>query len=1543
MTKWSKGLTGRPFTFAQAIGSEQIAAREAFDAFSLISRPFSLADAASIAVDVITLDEGSDASEFVVLDCLDPKEMRLQFLASQGDSTVTASPTPGLEVGDEGAFGVPVGGSVSGVIDVDGDTDDITVFLVAGQTYLVSLRGTGADPLTDPLLRLFAPDGVTQVAVDDDGGTRTNSLLTYTATTTGQHVIRAASFNNNPDAFNFDTGGYTVDVRVQGVDAIGTTNATSVPLQFGTTFGFREEGTTPSPVIPGVLDGDTDRYSITLEAGHFYTFEVAAGWDGAAGENLPPFGGATNAMNTLIVLRNSAGGLVAQGDNIGGDLSSAIGFTATVSGTYYLDVHARTGQTGGYAIRAEDIDLSGLSPLDAINWFSADNIDTVDVNGTPTAFVYFGAAGETFGESNLPNTHGWTAKEKSAVMEALLEFTKITGISYAETNDVNQAEFRLQTVSGPNPPVSYGAYFYPQDPVFGTQEGIGVFNVNSGGWDKPGVSSQDIPGDQVSLDRGGFSFAVVLHEFGHAHGLSHAHDNGGGSDIMPGVFNSTGFFSVYNLNQGIYTVMSYNDAWQLHPDGPSPFTISGIDNGWSATLSAFDIAVLQDRYGVHAHNGGDNVYTLVDVIDDAFYECIWDSGGTDAIAYGGAINAFVDLVAATLDYSPTGGGPLSFLNNPGASNLRGGFTIANGVVIENASTGSGNDQLAGNSAANDLSGNDGTDTFLGRGGNDALHGGNGTDTAFYEGARSDYTVHAVRTNGVITGYTVTDNNAANGDEGTDTLDGIEGLTFTTGPVNLALVGAVAVFDQNDNLVSVHTTIQGAIDAVTTLDGYRLVVSGGTYAEDVNVTKDLTIEGANDGVAGTDPGRFAETAIQSMVITASGVTVDGVSVTGSITFPGSAFPSGIYVIGNGFTLVNSVLDGASSAVGVVTQGVSGLDIGDNLFVGYGLGTYVSGHDTSGTIHGNLFQGDGAGSGTGLQNGVFSETSHVILDGNTFDGIDGGAIFINPHGPDPVDLRTVILNTIITDSGVERPIQVFASAETTHMIGTDFNEAFFDPAFGTAAEVMAGLGFDGQGGDDHIFGNSFADEFQGGDGSDRLFGGNGDDVLSGDAGNDLIDGEAGIDTAEFADPNLVYADTVLGWVISSSEGSDILQRTEIAVDGAGQRNLLVGATAFAGLQAALDEAVADDNVRLAAGSYSGTFNYDVTGLTVIAQAGAVQNVTYTPAGTEGITVIAANGADTITTGAGDDILFGNGGADNLNGGGGNDVLDGGGGGDIMTGLGGDDFFHVVDASDQVLENAGEGFDVVLTDASYALASGSEVEWLSTSFTAGTGAINLTGNGIANFLIGNNGANTLDGGGGADVMVGFAGDDIFVVDDAGDLAFENAGEGFDAVVATASYALAAGQSIEWLSTGFTAGTDAIDLTGNDAGQYVLGNNGANTLDGGTDHDVLIGFGGADNFAFTSALGGGNFDLIADFEAGTDKIALDDAVFTQIGGPGALSANAFVVGTAAADADDRIIYDSSTGQLFYDADGNGAGAAVLFATLQGNPTLAASDFLVI
>jgi Ca2+-binding RTX toxin-like protein len=289
----------------------------------------------------------------------------------------------------------------------------------------------------------------------------------------------------------------------------------------------------------------------------------------------------------------------------------------------------------------------------------------------------------------------------------------------------------------------------------------------------------------------------------------------------------------------------------------------------------------------------------------------------------------------------------------------------------------------------------------------------------------------------------------------------------------------------------------------------------------------------------------------------------------------------------------------------------------------------------------------------------------------------------------------------------------------------------------------------------------------------------------------------------------------------------------------------------------------------------------------------------------------------------------------------ILDGGGGADTLVGYGGNDTYYVDNASDAIVEAAGSGFDVVYASVSYALTGGAEVEWLSTTAAYGTGAINLTGNEYGNVILGNEGANILNGAGGADLLVGYGGNDTYFLDTAADLVAEGAGAGFDAIYTSASYVLGAGVSVEWLSADAAYGTGSINLTGNELTNIILGNAGANVLDGGGAADLIYGYGGADSFAFTTALSGDNVDLIGDFAGGVDKIALDDAIFTALGG--ALNPNAFVLGTAAAGAEDRIIYNSANGQLFYDADGTGDGAQILFAVLTNHASLSASDFQVI
>jgi Ca2+-binding RTX toxin-like protein len=280
--------------------------------------------------------------------------------------------------------------------------------------------------------------------------------------------------------------------------------------------------------------------------------------------------------------------------------------------------------------------------------------------------------------------------------------------------------------------------------------------------------------------------------------------------------------------------------------------------------------------------------------------------------------------------------------------------------------------------------------------------------------------------------------------------------------------------------------------------------------------------------------------------------------------------------------------------------------------------------------------------------------------------------------------------------------------------------------------------------------------------------------------------------------------------------------------------------------------------------------------------------------------------------------------------------------------------------VQEAAGGGSDVVYASASYALAAGAEVEVLSTLSFGATTAIDLTGNAFGQTIYGNAGANVLDGLGGNDALIGFGGNDLYFVDAAGDVVQEAAGGGSDVVYASASYTLTAGIEIEVLSTLSFGATTAINLTGNALGQTIYGNAGVNVLNGLDGNDALIGFDGNDTmnggigndalvgglgndaFLFTTALGPGNVDSVADFSVADDTIQLDDAVFIGLAG-GGLAAGAFTTGTAATQADDRIVYNSATGALLFDVDGVGGAAAVQFATLQSGLGLTASDFLVI
>ncbi len=402
--------------------------------------------------------------------------------------------------------------------------------------------------------------------------------------------------------------------------------------------------------------------------------------------------GAAALGDPKLTIFNDNSVQVATDDDGGLGLNSLATYTPTVSGIYFLQAEAFGAGIGGYELTVEVEAPPNF--LDSINWGSQLTDTSVQ--------VYFARPGEVVDGFA---SRGWSAYEIQQTMLALQQISNVCDVSFTITNNAAAADFTLGTARSQQ----FLGFFNPPDT--GANSGSGVMAVNGDGWD-------DFAGG--GLEQGGFGFITLIHELGHGMGMAHPHDRGGSSTKWEGVTGPFDSYGTFDLNQGIYSVMSYNDGWETNPDGLPPDLLAGYEG----TMMAFDIAMLQQIYGANTNfNGGADTYTLRDQNGSGtFYACIWDTGGIDKIVYAGRANANIDLRTAHLGYAEGAGGYISF-----ASGIFGGFTIANGVVIENAKGGFGDDTVTGNETRNLLSGGAGDDALIGGLGRDKLVGGAGAD------------------------------------------------------------------------------------------------------------------------------------------------------------------------------------------------------------------------------------------------------------------------------------------------------------------------------------------------------------------------------------------------------------------------------------------------------------------------------------------------------------------------------------------------------------------------------------------------------------------------------------------------------------------------------------------------------------------------------------------------------------------------------------------------------------------------------------------------
>ncbi len=324
---------------------------------------------------------------------------------------------------------------------------------------------------------------------------------------------------------------------------------------------------------------------------------------------------------------------------------------------------------------------------------------------------------------------------------------------------------------------------------------------------------------------------------------------------------------------------------------------------------------------------------------------------------------------------------------------------------------------------------------------------------------------------------------------------------------------------------------------------------------------------------------------------------------------------------------------------------------------------------------------------------------------------------------------------------------------------------------------------------------------------------------------------------------------------------------------------------------------------------------------------------------------SGRNAIHGGAGDDVIFDGNGADTIYGGVGNDYLS-------ATG-----------SNDVDLYNGGSGTDWV----SYANLLGPVTINLVTKIVTGTntgtdtlvsienaqgskGDDTITGNSLANILDGREGKDTLDGGAGNDDLVGLKGNDTLIGGTGIDRARYDYDHDGNGAIHGIEANLATGIVID--TVGFTDTLSSIEnisgsiyadkIYGNSLSNELSGNGENDTLGGRGGNDRLIGGAGADKFVFDTALDAStNVDTVVDFNHFQDDFNLSKSIFSIIGTT--LSVGEFKVGTAALDSNDYVIYDQSTGSLYYDSNGSGTGRQILFAKVTAGTTLTYDDFALI
>ena len=668
----------------------------------------------------------------------------------------------------------------------------------------------------------------------------------------------------------------------------------------------------------------------------------------------------------------------------------------------------------------------------------------------------------------------------------------------------------------------------------------------------------DVPANFV-LEYGGMGFNSMLHEIGHALGLSHPgdYDVDLTGDDPPNYAQDAEYYQ----DSRQYTLMSYFSAAE-----------TGADHvALAATPLLHDIYAIQDIYGTNlTTRTGDTIYGYNSTADRAAFDftvnlnpviAIWDAGGIDTLDLSGSFkDAKINL--RTGGFSDTHG-------------MTGNIAIAYKALIENAVGGDGDDIITGNSAENVLRGGDGDDTIYGQQEDDYFPEGSDDDDDTLHGEKGDDVIRADVGNDWLSGGDDADdldgetgNDTAYGGDGDDVIVGGEGSDTLSGEDgNDVIHGLVPKYQDNTYaawLEDDDNIYAGAGDDV---------VHGGLGDDDIfgdGVFGDVNgpLLTGNDKLFGEE-GVDLIRGMHGDDLVAGG---DGDDDVGG--GDGNDFVDG----GDGIDLVrgddgNDALHGGSGA-----DALFGGDDNDTLSGGTGLDYFDGGAGTDmvdyfweagnwivrldhewaadgvnnpqetflSIENAHLSQGNDLAYGTAGANEIWGNGGNDVIEGaggvDTLHGGSGDDTLRGGNGNDTLDPGTgkdTVNGGAGTDTvtyyDTEDKVEVRLNAGTAAglSIGNDVLQSIENATGGSGSDVLVGTGTNNV-----LVGNDGDDRLEGLGGNDALLGGNGDDGLLPGWGHGVVDGGTGRDRVD-------YSDTDLDWTISLLPGGAASATTPFGV--------------------------------------------------------------------------------------------------------------------------------------------------------------------------------------------------------------------------------------------------------------------------------------------------------------------------------------------------------------------------------------------------------------